>query len=340
LPFTSSPCSTLNVTKNNTHKLSKIHALVNIYVISNSSKNTLFSLLSINFFTTLNSTYFGLKLMKAHLSVFALSAILIVSIGMAPAFGQMQGFVVVTTDKSSYSEGEKILVTGEVRELYSGTPVTVIVKAPNGNLVSLAQVTISSDKKFSTEIAAGGSLMKAVGTYIITAQFGTENRVATTSFEFGGSTVTPPSGGGDVTDSTVKVEGSSDLIGYEITGGKLLGIMPDVPSKSLIVSIDATSDGSLTLTIPRSVLDATINNGEDDDFFVLIDGEEVDFDETTTSTGRTLTIAFPAGAEEIEIIGTYVVPEFGTIAAMILAVAIISIIAVSAKSKLSIIPRY
>jgi predicted secreted protein with PEFG-CTERM motif len=45
-------------------------------------------------------------------------------------------------------------------------------------------------------------------------------------------------------------------------------------------------------------------------------------------------------AEEIEIIGTFVVPEFGTIAAMILAVAIISIIAISAKSRLSIIPRY
>ena len=61
---------------------------------------------------------------------------------------------------------------------------------------------------------------------------------------------------------------------------------------------------------------------------------------TVSSTDRTLTIAFPVGAEEIEIIGTFVVPEFGTIAAMILAVAIISIIAVSAKSKLSIIPRY
>jgi len=129
------------------------------------------------------------------------------------------------------------------------------------------------------------------------------------------------------------------LIGYTITGGKLLGITPDVDANSLIISIDATDDGSLTLTIPRSVLDATIN-GEDDDFFVLIDGEEVDFDETTTSTDRILTIAFPAGAEEIEIIGTFVVPEFGTIAAMILAVAIISIIAVSAKSRLSIIPRY
>ncbi|MFQ5496382.1 MAG: PEFG-CTERM sorting domain-containing protein [Nitrosopumilus sp.] len=279
--------------------------------------------------------------MKTHLTVFALSAILIVSIGMAPVFGQIQNSIIVTTDKSSYSEGEVILVTGEVRDLYSGTPVSVIVKAPNGNLVSIAQVTVGVDKKFSTEITAGGSLMKTEGAYTITVQYGTENRSATTSFEFGGSTITPPTNEdvSAVTDTTVSVKGASDLIGYEITGGKLLSIMPDVDANSLIVSIDATSDGSLTLTIPRSVLDATIN-GEDDDFFVLVDGEEVDFDETTSTTDRTLTIAFPAGAEEIEIIGTFVVPEFGTIAAMILAVAIISIIAVSAKSRLSIIPRY
>jgi len=278
-------------------------------------------------------------MMKAHLSVFALTAILVVSIGMAPAFGQIQSSIVVTTDKSSYAEGETILVTGEVRDLYSGTPVSVIIKAPNGNLVSIAQVTVGADKKFSSEATAGGSLMKTEGMYTITVQYGTPNRSATTSFEFGGSTVTPPTEISEVTDTTVSVQGSSDLIGYEITGGKLTSIMPDVDANSLIVSIDATNDGSLTLTIPRSVLDATMN-GEDDDFFVLIDGEEVDFEETTDSTNRILTIAFPAGAEEIEIIGTFVVPEFGTIAAMILAVAIISIIAVSAKSKLSIIPRY
>jgi len=277
--------------------------------------------------------------MKAHLSVFALSAILIASIGIAPAFGQIQNSIVVTTDKASYSEGETILVTGEVRDLYSGTPVSLIVEAPNGNVVSIAQITIGADKKFSTEITAGGALMKAKGSYTVTVQYGTENRSATTSFEFGGSTGTSSDGGSKVTDRTVSVQGSSDLIGYKITGGKLLSIMPDVDANSLIISIDATSDGSLTLTIPRSVLDATIN-GEDDDFFVLIDGEEADFDETTSSIDRILTIAFPAGAEEIEIIGTFVVPEFGTIAAMILAVAIISIIAISAKSRLSIIPRY
>jgi predicted secreted protein with PEFG-CTERM motif len=42
----------------------------------------------------------------------------------------------------------------------------------------------------------------------------------------------------------------------------------------------------------------------------------------------------------VDILDGVVVPEFGTIAAMILAVAIISIIAISAKSRLSIIPRY
>ena len=280
--------------------------------------------------------------MKSHLTVFALSAILIVSIGMTPAFGQIQNSIVVTTDKAAYTEGQTIVITGEVRDLYSGTPVSVIVKAPNGNLVSIAQVTVGADKKFSTEVTAGGALMKAIGAYTITVQYGTENRSATATFEFGGgSTVTPPTpvDNTGITDTTASVEGSSDLIGYEITGGKLLSVMPDVDANSLIISVDASEDGSLTLAIPRSVLDATINGG-DDEFFVLVDGEEVDFDETTSSTTRTLTIPFQAGAEEIEIIGTFVVPEFGTIAAMILAVAIVSIIAISAKSRLSIMPRY
>jgi len=284
--------------------------------------------------------------MKTHLSVFAISAILIVSIGMTPTFGQLQGSsIVVTTDKASYSEGEIIVITGEVKDLYSGTPVSVIVKAPNGNLVSLAQVTVGADKIFSTEITAGGPLMKSEGTYTITAQYGNANRSATTSFEFGGvmedlTTEDLTTEESEVTDTTVSVQGSVDLIGYEITGGKLLAITSDVDANSLIISIDATDDGSLTLTIPRSVLDALFEDGSDDEFFVLVDGEEVDFDEITSSTDRTLTIEFPAGAEEIEIIGTFVVPEFGTIAAMILAVAIISIIAISAKSRLSIIPRY
>jgi len=43
---------------------------------------------------------------------------------------------------------------------------------------------------------------------------------------------------------------------------------------------------------------------------------------------------------EIEVVDGHVIPEFGTIAAMILVVAIIAIIAVSAKTKLSLVPKY
>ena len=286
--------------------------------------------------------------MKAHLMVFALSAILIASIGMTPTFGDIQSSIVVTTDKASYSMGETIVITGEVRDLY-GIPIGLIIKNDIA-IVGLDQITVGADKKFRTEFVAGGT-MKTVGTYTIEVTYGNESRTATTSFEFTGVMEDQTSGdqtSGDqiteqesiVTDTTISVQGSVDLIGYEITGGKLLSIMTDVDVKSLIILIEATDDGSLTITIPRSVLDALLGDGSDDGFFVLVDDEEVDFDETTTATDRTLTIEFYAGSEVIEIIGSFVIPEFGTIAAMILAVAIISIIAISAKSRLSIIPRY
>ncbi len=174
--------------------------------------------------------------------------------------------------------------------------------------------------------------MKASGEYTVQVLYATENRTAETTFTFGGS-ATPDQG------NLFPVETTDFMVGYEITGGKLISITPDLDANSLIIKIDAFDDGQLTITLPRELIDAQIGE-EDDDYFVLVDGEEVDFDETTTSVDRTLVISFPAGAEEIEIIGTHVVPEFGAIAALILAVAIISIIAVSAKSRLSIMPRY
>jgi predicted secreted protein with PEFG-CTERM motif len=140
----------------------------------------------------------------------------------------------------------------------------------------------------------------------------------------------------DTTGTTVKVDGTDFVLSYKITGGSVISVTPDIDANSLITVIKTTGDGQLTMTFPRALIDSKIN-GEDDDFFIIIDGEEKDFQETTTSTDRTLTIGFPDGAEEIEIIGTSVVPEFGTIAVMILGVAIISIIAVTAKSR--VIPK-
>ena len=142
-------------------------------------------------------------------------------------------------------------------------------------------------------------------------------------------------------DDDAMTETHEDLyvtLDHDISGGTVTEMEIDMDSTSLIIEVDAIDDGSITVTLPRDVIDATIN-GEDDDWFVIVDGEEVDFEESKTSADRTLTIEFPAGAEEIEIIGSFVVPEFGTIAVMIFAIAVISIIAVSSRSRLSIMPR-
>ncbi|MGD8707554.1 MAG: copper-binding protein, partial [Nitrosopumilaceae archaeon] len=128
--------------------------------------------------------------MNAHLSVFALFAIMIASIGMAPAFGQTIQPIVVTTDKTSYEEGERIMVTGEVSEILFGYAISIMMIAPNGNVVSVDQVMVGSDKTFSTELSAGGSLMKQGGEYTIQVLYGTENRTAETTFSFAGSSMT------------------------------------------------------------------------------------------------------------------------------------------------------
>jgi predicted secreted protein with PEFG-CTERM motif len=285
--------------------------------------------------------------MSTHLKAFTLYAIIIVSIiGGGYAFAQTEDLALsqtddlslsginVKTDKVSYNDGDTVVISGQVRDLLSGTPVSLQVFAANGNLVTIEQIDISPDKTFTKEISAGGSLWKSKGTYTVKVLYGTKSRTAETTFEFGGSSGTTPKPTG-----TIGVDRTNFVLSYKITGGSVLSVTPDDEAHSLIVAIKTTSDGVLTITLPRALIDAKINE-QDDNFFVLIDGEEVEFEEATTATDRTLTIAFPDGAEEIEIIGSFVVPEFGTIAALILAIAIISIIAVSAKTRLSILPKY
>jgi len=203
-----------------------------------------------------------------------------------------------TINKNLYSDREKIRISGHVEELLSQTPVTLQILSPNGNLITIAQIQVDADKTFDTELTAGGPTWASQGTYMIKALYGSNSKTIEKTFYFDGTRVNSQTPG-----TSINVEGHE--VGFQITGGNANSIVPDVDANSLIISIDATSDGSLTITVPRSVLDATIS-GKDDDFFVLVDGVEVDYDETTLSTDRILTIAFPAGAEEIEIIGTQI----------------------------------
>ena len=95
-------------------------------------------------------------------------------------------------------------------------------------------------------------------------------------------------------------------VGYDIENGEILVMDLDVDATSLTVEIISFDDGFVELTIPRGLIDATFD-GEDDVFFVFIDGTESDYLEVdSSSTTRTLVIPFFTDDQEIEILGTSV----------------------------------
>ncbi|RNJ80741.1 MAG: hypothetical protein D9C04_00120, partial [Nitrosopumilus sp. B06] len=124
----------------------------------------------------------------------------------------------------------------------------------------------------------------------------------------------------------------ADLIEYAILDGHITHIVPDPESNSLIIDIQDAGNGTLTLTIPRTVFDAQTDDGEDAELFVIIDKTEVIFEEMTTDIDRTLVIEFPAGSEIVEIVGTFVIPEFEAISIVILTMAIMPIVVMSART--------
>jgi len=132
-------------------------------------------------------------------------------------------------------------------------------------------------------------------------------------------------------DGTVEVPEEldiSNMVYAEMTTGQVTSIIAKTTEDSLVISLETTEDGVLSFTTS----DFLIRPFSDGGFFVLVDGEEID---SATYENKILTIPYTAQTEKIEVYGSYVIPEFGTIAIIVLAVAVVSIIALSRKNSIS-----
>lgn len=273
----------------------------------------------------------GIAFFSYRLTTLILFTILVAGSIAVQAFAQeFVDAVTVTTDKEVYEEGDTMTISGSVRERLSGYDVTLRVFSVTGNLVTVYQLPVSDYNTFGINLVTGGPLWRSVGPYTIKVFYGTETRTAETVFQYEGL---------EDVDCFMpclpkfQVEGEDVSIHYLISGGKIINIKVDKPAKSLIVEIKTTNDGKVSLILPRSIIDARTGSdgksGEYDVFFILVDGTETDFEETIDSESRALSIPFQNGTSQIEIIGTWVIPEFGTIATITLAVAIVSIVVIS-----------
>ena len=273
------------------------------------------------------------------IAIMALSLISMTSV-QQDVFASGSGMsITATADQGS----DTITVTG--KSISDITDVTFVVKSPSGNnLVTVAQVTPDDDGNF-TVIFKVGQTWNEDGLYSITAKQGQSSIYTLTVLVQITSGMTEET---SVTQSTLEMEG---ILSIQTNVDKYTGleISADAVEGSTTIEItgstDRISEGiTLTVTSPNGNIVSIAQVSPD------VNGEFT----TVFTTGGPLwkqdgdyTISAHQNDDEmynvsvtVEIIDGAVIPEFGTIAAMILAVAIISIIAISAKSRLSIIPRY
>ena len=105
---------------------------------------------------------------------------------------------------------------------------------------------------------------------------------------------------------SVTTEINSTSYDIEYTGNNVIlkSATADLDFISLIFETEVTgTEGDVTITFQRDFFDAKIGYS-DDDFFILSDGDEIEFEEIKDDTSRTLSFSLSAGTEEIEIIGT------------------------------------
>ena len=146
----------------------------------------------------------------------------------------------------------------------------------------------------------------------------------------------------------VKIQnaGTFDVF-YTMKGGDVTSIELDQEDLSLVINVETKSDGVLVLKLLRDSIDSLSSTGKDIDFIILVYEKDNSITPIQTEykkiakddSYREISIPIKENDVRVEIVGTHVVPEFGTIAMIVLAVAIVSIIAVSTKSRLSIMPR-
>jgi len=250
---------------------------------------------------------------------------------MGTAFAVEESLILVKTNDINYSEGDTIIISGEIITLIGETQVTMQLFQEE-NLIEIAQIKVSQDGNYSHMINAQGPLWKNQGSYMVKVTYG-EGNIAETLFDY-----TPKAEINEITKDFPVDAGDSGIfdVKYTIRGGTVESIDIDAENLGLLVKINSLEDGKIILELPRESIDAEKQNGKDEEFIILINNDQTEHEEVQSDSAiRTIGINFEKGDSEIQIIGTYVIPEFGTIVIIILTIGILASILLT-KNKFQI----
>ena len=99
-----------------------------------------------------------------------------------PELVPITGNISVNTESTSYTTGNPIVISGSIKNLSQyEQPVVILIVSPDGNLVTIDQVSTDSSGNYSTSVTAGGT-MNSSGEYEVRAQYGANKITSTFSF--------------------------------------------------------------------------------------------------------------------------------------------------------------
>ena len=269
-------------------------------------------------------------------SVFCIMLTLTLAIGMVFNAAEAEQ-ISLSTSNDIYYSGDYVVVFGSVNTIFENMPITIQIYHET-NLVDVAQVPVAQDGTFVKSFNAVGQQWNAEGTYIVRVQY-TPTQIGEITFEFFSQVIDASAA---IFPVDIPYSGTFD-VGYTIRGGDVTGIDMNLDRYSLLVETTVNANGNLILKLPRESFDAQ-SDGKDNTFIVMISKEnnepkdfvQVEYEEIATSSDyRTIRIPLEEGDKWIEVIGTYVIPEFGSVVIIILVVAVSSAIIIS-KSRFSI----
>jgi len=262
---------------------------------------------------------------------------LTLAIGMVFNAAEAVDQISLSTSNNIYYSGDYVVIFGAVNTIFENMPLTIQIYHES-NLVDVAQVAVAQDGTFVKSFNAVGQQWKEEGTYLIRVQYGS-TETAETTFEFFSQMIDKSSA---IFPVNIPNSGTFD-VGYTIRGGDVTEINMSLDRYSLLVKTTMDTNGNLILKLPKESFDAQ-SNGNDDTFIILISKEnnepedfvQVEYEEIATSSDyRTIRIQLEEGDKWVEVIGTYVIPEFGSVVIIILVVAVSSAIIIS-KSRFSV----
>ena len=256
---------------------------------------------------------------------------------------------VSTFGQNAYAGGMSLSVdcSGSVCDV-SGTSdrtdldVAIVLKSGNG-IHDVAQATVS-----------GGSYSASFnvsnlndGTYTIEANQSISSSTSGAYVVFVDIDVSGGTSDSSVSVSTQAVASDAPEAAATVTAGGGLSLTASGVEGSTTIDVSGTTDRyddiTLKVTAPNgNVVSVSQISPSGGSFMTTIDtgGALWSQDGMYTISAHQGAASNYQTSADVEIVDGHVIPEFGVIAAMILAVAIVSIIVVTAKPKLSIVPRY